>query len=52
MSQLIFDDLLSMPEITAPIVGITFIELFEIVGIIVGHDYHGMNAAALGNSKR
>tara|TARA_B100000902_G_scaffold336886_1_gene337430 strand:- start:206 stop:376 length:171 start_codon:yes stop_codon:yes gene_type:complete len=51
MSQLIFAGLLSTPAPTAPIVGIAFIALFAIVGIMVGPDYDGMNAPALNNSK-
>ena len=51
MSQLIFGGLLSTPAPTAPIVGIAFIVLFAIVGIMVGPDYDGMNAPALDNSK-
>ncbi len=51
MSQLIFGGLLSTPAPTAPIVGIAFIALFAIVGVMVGPDYDGMNAPALGDSK-
>ena len=51
MSQLIFGGLLSTPAPTAPIVGIAFIVLFAIVGVMVGPDYDGMNAPALQNSK-
>ena len=51
MSQLIFAGLLSTPAPTAPIVGIAFIALFAIVGIMVGPDYDGMNAPALDSSK-
>ena len=51
MSQLIFGGLLSTPAPTAPIVGIAFIMLFAIVGIMVGPDYDGMNAPALNSSK-
>ena len=51
MSQLILGGLLSTPAPTAPIVGIAFIILFAIVGIMVGPDYDGMNAPALTNSK-
>ena len=47
MSQLFFGGLLSTPAPTAPIVGIAFIVLFVIVGIMVGPDYDGMNAPAL-----
>tara|TARA_E500000331_G_scaffold282581_1_gene276286 strand:- start:492 stop:659 length:168 start_codon:yes stop_codon:yes gene_type:complete len=50
MSILFFDSLLSTPAPTAQIVGIAFIALFAIVGVIVGPDYDGMNAHALGNS--
>jgi len=52
MSQLIFGGLLSTPAPTAPIVGIAFIVLFAIVGVMVGPDYDGMNAPALGDSKK
>ena len=51
MSQLIFGGLLSTPAPTAPIVGIAFIVLFAIVGVMVGPDYDGMNAPGLNNSK-
>ena len=51
MSPLILGGLLSTPAPTAPIVGIAFIVLFAIVGIMVGPDYDGMNAPALNNSK-
>ena len=51
MSHLLFGGLLSTPAPTAPIVGIAFIVLFAIVGIMVGPDYDGMNAPALGNTK-
>ena len=51
MSQLIFGGLLSTPAPTAPIVGIGFIVLFAIVGLMVGPDYDGMNAPALDTSK-
>ena len=52
MSQLIFGGLLSTPAPTAPIVGIAFIVLFAIVGIMVGPDYDGMNAPAIDNTKK
>ena len=51
MSHLIFGGLLSTPAPTAPIVWIAFIALFAIVGVMVGLDYYGMNALALGGSK-
>ena len=51
MSQLFFGGLLSTPAPTAPIVGIGFIVLFAIVGVMVGPDYDGMNAPSLGSSK-
>ena len=51
MNDLIFGGLLSTPAPTAPIVGIAFIVLFAIVGVMVGPDYEGMNAPALGDSK-
>ena len=52
MYHLILGGLLSTPAPTAPIVGIAFIVLFAIVGIMVGPDYDGMNAPALNNSKK
>tara|TARA_B100000214_G_C23461796_1_gene398671 strand:+ start:68 stop:238 length:171 start_codon:yes stop_codon:yes gene_type:complete len=52
MSQLIFGGLLSTPAPTAPIVGIAFIVLFAIVGVMVGPDYEGMNAPALDPSNK
>ena len=56
MINLIFGGLVSTPAPTAPIVGIAFIVLFAIVGLMVGPDYDGMNAPALGeqdtNSKK
>ncbi len=51
MSQLILGGLLSTSAPTAPIVGIAFIVLFAIVGVMVGPDYDGMNAPALNSSK-
>ena len=51
MSQLVFGGLLSTPAPTAPIVGIAFIVLFAIVGVMVGPDYDGMNAPALTDSR-
>tara|TARA_B100000965_G_scaffold380658_1_gene377394 strand:- start:10442 stop:10612 length:171 start_codon:yes stop_codon:yes gene_type:complete len=51
MSQLILGGLLTTPAPTAPIVGIAFIVLFAIVGIMVGPNYDGMNAPEVGNSK-
>ena len=51
MTHLIFGGLLSTPAPTAPIVGIAFIVLFVIVGIMVGPNYEGMNAPALGDTK-
>ena len=56
MRQLILGGLLSTPAPTAPIVGVSFIVLFAIVGVMVGPDYDGMNALALkklkGNKSR
>ena len=52
MIHLILGGLLSTPAPTAPVVGIAFIVLFAIVGVMVGPDYKGMNAPALGNSKK
>ena len=40
------------PAPTATIVGIAFIVLFPIVGIMIGPDYEGMNAPALNSSKK
>ena len=51
MSHLILGGLLSTPAPTAPIIGIAFIALFAIVGVMVGPDYDGMNVPALGDSK-
>tara|TARA_Y100001968_G_scaffold26664_1_gene20808 strand:+ start:687 stop:890 length:204 start_codon:yes stop_codon:yes gene_type:complete len=51
MSQFIFGGFLSTPVDTAPIVVIAFIALFLIVGIMVGPDYDGMNAPAMGTSQ-
>tara|TARA_B100000945_G_scaffold261418_1_gene219737 strand:+ start:231 stop:401 length:171 start_codon:yes stop_codon:yes gene_type:complete len=51
MSQLIYGGLLSTPAPTAPIVGIGFIVLFAIVGVMVGPDYDGMNAPAINGMK-
>ena len=51
MSPLLFGGLLSTPAPTAPIVGIGFIVLFAIVGIMVGPDYDGMNAPKIGSSE-
>ena len=51
MSHLFFGGLLSTPAPTAPIVGIAFIALFAIVGVMVGPDYDGINAPALGDSQ-
>ena len=52
MYHLNLGGLLSTSAPTAPIVGIAFIVLFAIVGVMVGPDYDGMNAPALGNSKK
>ena len=43
--------LISTPADKAPIIGIAFIALFAIVGIMVGLDYDGMNAPASTDSK-
>ena len=51
MNQLIFAGLLSTPAPTAPIVGVAFIILFAVVGVMVGPDYDGMNAPALKSPK-
>ena len=51
MSQFIFGGLLTTAAPTAPIVGIAFIVLFAIVGVMVGPDYDGMNAPAVGNNE-
>ena len=47
MNQLFIGGLLSTPAPTAPIVGIGFIVLFVIVGVMVGPDYYGMNAPSV-----
>ena len=44
MIQLIIGGLTSTPAPTAPIIGIAFIVLFAVVGVMVGPDYDGMNA--------
>ena len=49
MHQFIFGGLLSIPTPKAPIIGIA---LFAVVGIMVGPDYDGMNALALGKMKK
>ena len=51
MIQLILGGLLTTPAPTAPIVGIAFIILFIIVGIMVGPNYDGMNAPEIGSSE-
>ena len=51
MSQLIFGGLLTTPAPSAPIVGIAFIILFIIVGVMVGPNYDGMNAPRIGDSE-
>tara|TARA_B100000945_G_C20243118_1_gene530953 strand:+ start:106 stop:273 length:168 start_codon:yes stop_codon:yes gene_type:complete len=51
MTQFILGGLVSTPAPTAPIIGIAFIVLFAIVGVMVGPDYEGMNAPAIGYSK-
>ena len=52
MSLFTFGGLLTTSAPTAPIVGIAFIVLFAIVGLMVGPDYDGMNAPALGDTKK
>ena len=52
MSHLFFGGLLSTPAPTAPIIGIAFIALFAIVGLMVGPDYDGMNAPAMGTTAK
>ena len=52
MSQLIIGGLLTTPAPTAPIVGVAFIVLFAIVGVMVGPNYDGMNAPEIGNVKK
>ena len=51
MSQLIIGGLLTTPAPTAPIVGIAFIVLFVIIGVMVGPNYDGMNAPEIGSSE-
>ena len=46
-----FGGLLSTPAPTAPIIGIAFIVLLPIVGVMVGPNYDGMNAPEIGNQK-
>ena len=50
MSQLIIGGLLTTPAPTAPIVGIAFIVLYVIVGVIIGPNYEGRNAPEIGSS--
>ena len=52
MSQLIFGGLLTTPVPTAPIVGITFIVLTAIVGIMFGPNYDGVNVPILKASNK
>ena len=52
MNHLILGGLLSTPAPTAPVVGIAFIVLFAIVGVMVGPDYDGMNAPTVDKSKK
>ena len=49
MSHLFFGGWLTTPATAATIVGIAFIVLFAIVGIMLGPDSDGMNAPALGS---
>ncbi len=51
MNQLIFSALVSIWAPTAPILGIPFIILFELVVIMAGLDYDGMNKPTLGRSQ-
>jgi len=44
MRQLIIGGLPTTPAPTAPIVGISFVVLFVIVGIMVGPNYDGTNS--------
>tara|TARA_Y100001968_G_scaffold29650_1_gene22969 strand:+ start:119 stop:283 length:165 start_codon:yes stop_codon:yes gene_type:complete len=44
MNKLIFSGLLTTPAPKAPILRIAFINLFVIVGIIIGSNYDRMNA--------
>ena len=52
MSNLILGGLFSTSAPTAPVVGIAFIVLFAIVGVMVGPDYDGMNAPTVDTSKK
>tara|TARA_Y100001968_G_C19283612_1_gene680512 strand:+ start:68 stop:244 length:177 start_codon:yes stop_codon:yes gene_type:complete len=51
MNQLTYGGLLSTPAPTAQIIGIAFIILFAIIGIMVGPNYEEMNAPEIENSK-
>ena len=51
MIQFIWGGVLSPPAPKAPIVGIAFIVLFEIAGVMVWLDYEGMNVLGLRSSK-
>ena len=51
MSQLIIGGLLTTPATTTPIVGIVFIVLFVIIGVMVGPNYDGMNAPEIRSTK-
>ena len=52
MIQLIVGVFLTTPSPTAPVVGIAFIALFAIVGFMFGPNHEGMNATALGETKK
>ena len=49
MLHLTIGGLVATSAPTAPIIGIALIALFAIVGIIVGPNYDGMNAPAVGD---
>ena len=51
MDLLIFGGLLLTPAPTVPIIGIGFIVLFAIMGVMVGPGYDGLNAPYLDRTK-
>ena len=51
MSQFIFGRIVSTSGPAGPIIGVTFIVVFAIVGVMVGPNYDGMNQPALNNPR-
>ncbi len=49
MLYLPFADILGTPAPTAAYIGVAFIALFAIMGVMVGPDYEGMNITAKDN---